>query len=222
MCENCDGEFSSHSDMQKHEKVCCNVVSHDKTNIVENDSFRNKTRDSNNVEQTCKRFRLSEEIKVLKHIKHSTVLISEKSEFFNGLNLKPKYSKNLSFNTKLNKSGLENQTIQTPNVKHWLKAEMCLHKNRKVEVSSAVGQKMLKHSGKHDLLQKIEKNIAAYESYCSTKHVKDIKGQTDFKISFKNLKKHKWSHEYCFSKKERQSRCMTIKTGEKKLFFLQV
>lgn len=187
LCENCDAEFSSHSDMQKHEKECYG------TTVDEDDDSEG-------------------EIEIIDHIKPVADSASDQSTFLDYFQLGPKReSENTSTTWKSKRRGFESPS------KRWVSVDMCLHKNRTVEFSSYSGKKMLEHRARRDLIMKVERTIAANEQYCytSNRNPREMKETlVDVKVTYRKDKKKFSSHQYCFNRKQRRDRCKTLRTGK--------
>lgn len=227
LCEHCDAEFSSHVEMQKHEKVCYEIViddddedddgddndNNDDNNADDNDNDNdNEAKEQSEKDNYIDNFSdSSEEIEILEHIKPNVVQTTQKNNLMSYLGLEQVINQNKSSMKKL-----KGHCSESP-CKRWVNVDKCLHKNRNVEFSSSFGRKMLEHCVKRDLINKIEKNISLYESYCGTTITtnRELRELSDFKVSYRRGKKTDWDHCYSFGKSQRIKRYYTLKTGKK-------
>lgn len=187
LCDNCDAEFSSHVDMQKHEKECYG------TTVDEiNDS--------------------EEEIEIIDHIKPPVEAPLNQNGFLNYFQLGPKSSDSELTSSKSKKSSMDSPSKRWVSVDMCLhknrSVEFSSYSGKKMLEQGARRDLIMK-------VEKTINYNEQY-CYTSNRNSRELKEfYPEAKVTYRKTRRTPWSHQYSFTKKERRDRFLTLKTGKK-------
>ncbi|KAK6621929.1 hypothetical protein RUM44_001736 [Polyplax serrata] len=207
LCDNCDAEFSSLSEVRKHEKDCYEIILIDDEDSSNHSNIgcEETTEEIDEAgQEECPDLNDSrEDIQILDHIKPETIAKQRKEHLLSyvGLQKNENIGNNLSTPKKLK------CTCSRPRS---LGFQKCLHKDRNIEFSSKFGRKIFEN-----LLNKSAKNILYYEPFCRTnlKTFKITKPVPYFRPSFRKAKRPNLHHQYTFGRRQRIDNHERLKRG---------
>lgn len=101
-------------------------------------------------------------------------------------------------------------------IRRWLRMNMCLQKNKKIEFSSAIGRKMLDNGMKQDVMGSPEKSLQGTEMYCGTgqRPYRESRDSSRPRVTYRTNKRSEWAHSYSFSKRQKIEKIKVLKTGK--------